>query len=96
MIGRMGAAISATMATVVLWCIELYQTNSSSRPPRCRYLPTCSRYAHEAIAMHGAFRGSWLALRRIGRCHPLHAGGHDPVPAPRHERVIPVRDHVEV
>lgn len=49
----------------------------------CRYLPTCSEYAREALVSHGALRGSWLALRRIGRCHPWGGHGHDPVPAPR-------------
>lgn len=46
----------------------------------CRFHPTCSRYAIEAIRTHGARRGSWLAVRRVSRCHPFHEGGLDPVP----------------
>lgn len=48
--------------------------------PRCRYLPTCSEYALEALATRGALVGSWLALRRVARCHPFGGSGYDPVP----------------
>jgi putative membrane protein insertion efficiency factor len=48
--------------------------------PRCRFVPSCSEYAMQAIAGHGAWHGGWLALRRLARCHPLHPGGLDPVP----------------
>jgi uncharacterized protein len=48
----------------------------------CRFYPSCSRYAQEAIAMHGARRGAWLAIKRLGRCRPFRKGGFDPVPEP--------------
>jgi len=53
---------------------------SPHKPPSCRFYPTCSAYALEAIEVHGAAKGSWLALKRIGKCHPFHPGGYDPVP----------------
>lgn len=52
--------------------------------PRCRFYPSCSHYALEAVETHGAWRGVWLTVRRIARCHPFNAGGFDPVPCPKH------------
>jgi uncharacterized protein len=49
-------------------------------PPSCRFTPSCSQYALEAVTRHGALKGSWLAGRRLVRCHPFHPGGFDPVP----------------
>jgi putative membrane protein insertion efficiency factor len=49
-------------------------------PPSCRFTPSCSQYALEAVTRHGAVRGAWLTMRRLTRCHPFHPGGFDPVP----------------
>jgi uncharacterized protein len=66
---------------VVLALIGLYRAGISPLfPAACRFHPTCSEYAVEAIARHGVLRGSGLAVRRLLRCHPWHAGGVDPVP----------------
>lgn len=69
------------MSELLLKLIRFYRKNlSPARPPCCRFVPTCSEYAMQAITKYGALKGSWLALRRLLRCHPFHKGGYDPVP----------------
>ena len=71
------------MKTVLLALIRAYQyTLRPMLGSNCRFYPSCSDYAMEAVERHGALRGTWLALRRVGRCHPYHPGGFDPVPVP--------------
>ena len=68
-------------ARVLMGGIRLYQrTLSPVLGPKCRFHPSCSRYAYEAIEVHGTLKGSWLATKRIGRCQPFSPGGLDPVP----------------
>lgn len=57
---------------------------SAVLPPSCRFVPSCSAYAIEALSRYGAWKGGWLAIRRIGRCHPWGGSGHDPVPDLEH------------
>ncbi len=72
------------MQRVLLTLIRFYQgALSPALGARCRFEPSCSHYAYEAIGTHGAARGSWLALRRLARCRPGVPGGYDPVPEPR-------------
>ena len=69
------------MKTVFLKLIRFYQRNISVHTlPACRFQPTCSQYAYTAIERFGAFKGGWLAIRRLLRCHPFSRGGYDPVP----------------
>jgi putative membrane protein insertion efficiency factor len=66
---------------VALLFIWIYQnTFSRVMPPSCRFVPSCSHYGYEAIEKHGLLKGGWLAIKRIGRCHPFNPGGYDPVP----------------
>ena len=72
------------MRTVLLALVGAYRRGISPLlGQRCRFAPSCSAYAQEALVVHGAGRGSWLTLRRLARCHPFHPGGHDPVPPVR-------------
>jgi len=69
------------MRWVLIFLVRAYQTALSPLlPPACRYYPSCSNYAIEAIEKYGAWRGGWMAARRIARCHPFRPGGFDPVP----------------
>lgn len=71
------------LARALLALVGFYRAYlSPALPPRCRYMPSCSAYAVEALERHGGLRGAWLATRRVARCHPLRAGGFDPVPPP--------------
>ena len=69
------------MKRAILRMIRFYQPAMSPLfPPRCRYIPTCSEYALQAVEKYGPLRGGFLALRRLLRCNPFHKGGYDPVP----------------
>jgi putative membrane protein insertion efficiency factor len=69
------------MRRLTVGLITLYQaTMSPLLGPSCRYMPSCSQYTLEAVEKYGSLRGLWMGARRIGRCHPFHAGGYDPVP----------------
>ncbi|WP_433557418.1 membrane protein insertion efficiency factor YidD [Pseudonocardia xinjiangensis] len=83
----------SVVARVLIGLLRGYQRwVSPALPPTCRFYPTCSAYAVEALQVHGVLRGSWLTLCRLLRCAPWHPGGIDPVP-PRRPR--PARNHLE-
>lgn len=73
--------------------VEWYQRAFEGRPSPCRFAPSCSSYAHEALSVHGAGRGLWLSLRRLVRCRPLGPSGWDPVPEPRPTTTHPSTTH---
>ncbi|MDD6735679.1 MAG: membrane protein insertion efficiency factor YidD [Clostridiales bacterium] len=70
------------MKKLLIFLIRFYQKNLSGlkSAPSCRFIPTCSQYALEALEKYGALKGSYLALRRLLKCHPFHKGGYDPLP----------------
>lgn len=73
--------MTGPIARVLIAPIRFYQRFiSPALPPSCRFTPSCSAYAVGAITEHGALRGMWMAVKRIGKCHPWHRGGYDPVP----------------
>lgn len=68
------------MKHFLLFLIRIYRKFSSLTPPRCRFYPTCSAYAYEAIERFGVFKGLYLSIKRLLKCHPFCEGGYDPVP----------------
>ncbi|MGD0741982.1 MAG: membrane protein insertion efficiency factor YidD [Acidimicrobiales bacterium] len=72
--------VSSVARALLVGAIRLYQAARLNRPSPCRFVPSCSQYAIEAITTHGALRGCWLASRRIARCRPAGGRGFDPVP----------------
>ncbi|MFD2704511.1 membrane protein insertion efficiency factor YidD [Salibacterium lacus] len=75
------------MKKMLLLFIKGYRTFISPfTPPSCRFFPSCSQYGMEAVQTHGAWKGLWLTVKRISKCHPFHPGGFDPVPPPKNRK----------
>ena len=82
----MPGAVSRTLAKPLIWLVRFYRLAISPwLGMNCRYQPTCSNYAIEALQVHGVLKGSWLAAKRIGSCHPWGGSGYDPVPGTEEE-----------
>jgi putative membrane protein insertion efficiency factor len=78
------------MTRAGLWLIRFYQRwVSRFLPSMCRFTPSCSAYAAQALQLHGFWRGTWLTIKRLARCQPLCRGGLDPVPPPRDRHAAP-------
>ncbi len=84
-----GADLRRWLKDAAIWPLKAYQRYLSplKGAPSCRFHPTCSSYAIEAIEVHGVLRGSWMGLLRVLRCHPFHPGGYDPVPPSRRRKL---------
>ena len=77
------------MKYILLKLVRFYQVAISPlKPPSCRFYPTCSQYGLEAIERFGPIKGTWLTIKRISKCHPLHAGGFDPVPEKQKKKIL--------
>jgi len=86
----LGGSRQSTAGRALVAAIRGYQRwISPALGPRCRFYPSCSEYAKTAVETHGALRGSWLTLRRLGKCQPFHPGGIDPVPPARPDHRAP-------
>lgn len=83
----MPSLLDLPRATLVTLVRGYQRFISPALPPACRFTPSCSAYAVTALERYGAIRGSWLALRRLARCHPWNPGGYDPVPEPNQRPV---------
>ena len=80
---RLPSAPLSAPQRMALACLTVYKVLLSPLfPGACRFLPSCSQYARDAVTLHGTVKGAWLAARRLSRCHPLGSSGLDPVPAP--------------
>lgn len=80
LVGRLAGGTERVAVVVCCGLLRLYKrTLSVVLPPACRFVPTCSEYAHGALSRYGLLRGGWMALCRLCRCHPFHPGGYDPV-----------------